>query len=469
MSQPSRRQTLAPHHEPLRVDVGYLGNLLGEVLRDQGGLELYEAVEEARLACISRREKGESPKTLLGDFSDLSVDQATLLVRAFATYFSLTNLAEQVHRTRRRRDYQFEERAQPGSLEAVFSSFKHIDPTRLRDAIDQLSITPVFTAHPTEAIRRTILKKEQRIARALVDRIEMPQRTPVEDHRITEQIRAEVGLIWQTAGQASTRPTVADEVEHILFFLTEVIYRVVPPFREKLEKVAAYYLGSGVVSEKPLVPVRFGSWVGGDMDGNPNVGADTVLATLRRQRSLILHKYRTEVRTLFEHLSQSDARVGISKAILEKTAEYKKQFPSTLGDIPARYHEMPYRSLLWMVWHRLGLTETQEAGGYPAPEALIDDLEIIDQSLTENQGARAGRHLVRRLLTRVRTFGFHLAMLDLRQDAELHRTVLAEYLGDEEFASRDAKERTRLLEEALEKPLKTQASPSEDLSKTLDV
>lgn len=466
----SRRPALAPVHEPLRADVGYLGDLLGGVLRDQEGDALFAAVEGARLAAIRRRERNEPLDPLREALSGLDVAGAASLVRSFSVYFSLTNLAEQVHRIRRRRDYQIEGAPQPGSLDAVFASFAAADRARVQDVLERLRIVPVLTSHPTEATRRTILKKEQRIARALVDRIEHTRRTPSEDRRITERIRNEIGLIWQTAEQASTRPTVADEVEHVLFFLTEVIYRIVPPFHETLEAAASRCLGGGPEASLPRPVIRFGSWVGGDMDGNPNVGADTLHATLARQRQLILQRYRTEVRRLFEHLSQSEIRVAVSEEVVERGRSYRNRFPDPAKRIPARYEDMPYRTLLWMVWHRLGATAGGTAAGYRGPPELVEDLECIERSLTENRGAGAGRALVRRLLVRVRTFGFHLATLDLRQDAGLHRDVIGRLLGDPEFPHRSLRARTEALEAALAASVKTAGGDDhETVARTLKV
>lgn len=468
-TQRLRDAAFPPVHEPLRVDVGFLGDLLGQVIRDQGGDTLFSAVETARHSAIHRRERDKPVAALAETLSGLDVAEATGLVQAFSIYFSLTNLAEQVHRIRRRRDYQLEGRPQPGSLEAVFASLADLDPARVREAMDRLNVVPVLTAHPTEATRRTLLKKEQRIARALVDRIEQPRRTPAEDRRIIERIRAEIGLIWQTAEQASIRPTVADEVEHVLFFLTEVVYRIVPPFREALDQAAANVLPTaGDGPGRPVV--RFGSWVGGDMDGNPNVGADTLIATLTRQRGLILQRYRAEVRELFEHLSQTEGRTEVADAVLARCRDYETRFPETAREIPARYADMPYRVLLWMVWHRLGLTRAQDPQGYTGPEDLIGDLERIDASLTTHHGARAGRARVRRLLIRVRTFGFHLASLDLRQDARVHREVLGQLLGDAQFPERSAGERTGILEAALGAPPAVgEVADEETVRRTLDV
>ena len=445
MSEPTRRPQLPPAHEPLHEDVSYLGNLLGQVLREQQGQELFDRVETVRHASIRRRTEGTPLDSLAELVAGLPLESANPLVQAFSVYFSLTNLAEQVHRIRRRRDYQLAGTLQPGSLDAVFDALAGADPQAVATALRDLCIFPVLTAHPTEATRRTILKKEQRIARALVDRLEQTRRTPHEDQRITQRIRSEIGLIWQTAPQATMRPSVADEVEHVLFFLTEVVYRIVAPFHEAMEEASARLPGVVYTASRPLL--CFGSWVGGDMDGNPNAGAETLTAALGRQRQMILGRYRAQVRGLFEYLSHSGERASFNPDVPARVAAYRELFPNAA--IPERYGDMPYRVLLWQIWHRLGLTESDAPGGYSHAAEMIHDLEVIERSLLENRGARAGRVQVRRLLLQVRTFGFHLATLDVRQDGRVHQDVVEELLGIAGYAAMPQSERTRHLEAAL--------------------
>ncbi len=440
--------------DPLREDVGLLGAVLGEVLREQGGRGLYERVEGARTSAIHRRETGGDLDGFAAALGGLRPDVAAELARAFSTYFSLTNLAEQVHRIRRRRDYQLFGGVQPGSLEAVLGDLasRGVDVDRMRELVARIEVVPVFTAHPTEATRRTILRKEQRIARALVDRIEHARRTPAEDRRLQDRIRMETTLIWQTAEQSTARPTVADEVEHVLFFLSEVVYRVVPAFYDALRDAVESAWGPQAATDLPCPLVRFGSWVGADMDGNPNVDAGTLVATLERQRHVVLERYRHEVRELFGHLSQTESRVAVDPRVDERLAAYRELMPDAVERLPDRYREMPYRTLLSLIWERLGSTLDDADHGYDGPDALLDDLDLVASSLERNRGRHAGLQLVRRLRLRVRTFGFHLATLDLRQDAEVHREVVGRLLGDPEFRARSPEDRTSAIEAALERP-----------------
>ncbi len=430
--------------------MGWLGGLLGDILREQGPPELFPTVEKARLAA-RRRHRGDARAEgeLAAVLRDLDPALALEVVRAFSAYFGLANMAERVHRIRRRVDYLRAGETQRGGFRAVLESLaaRGVTLAELRARLARLWVEPVFTAHPTEAVRRTLLKKDQRIARALVDRFHQASMAPGEIAAIGERIALEIASGWQTEEQLAEQPTVAEEVEHVLFFLSDVLYRIVPALHEELELAAQAVFGERLGLARPLV--RFGSWVGGDMDGNPNVGADTLRAALARHLELVLRQYRREVRVLFENLSQSVTRIRVDPAVPARVDEYRAILPDTWAEVPARYHEMPYRALLWLVSERLARKERGAPGGYRQPSEFRADLALIDASLSAHGGARAGRALVRRLLMRLDTFGFHLATLDVRQDAQVHRRVVGELLGRADFAALAARERTRLLAAAL--------------------
>ena len=369
------------------------------MLREQCGEEFFQLVERARRAAIAGADDD-----LHALVRDLPLADAETLIRAFGTYFEVINLAERIHRIRRRRDYLRDDAApQEGSLKAAGALLQQ-----------PLLIEPVFTAHPTEATRRTLLEKEQVIGRLLVERLD-PSLTPDEEHAALARIREEVTAAWQTDPHPSARPTVMDELENVLFYLTDVVYRIVPPFYEELEQAAGMPVQS---------VLRFGSWVGGDMDGNPNVGADTLLAALERQRELVLERYRRETAELSRRLSQSGARVGVSEEIRDRIAGYSGQFAKAFAAIPPRYYDMPYRVLLALMAARLDATRRNEPSGYAGASELEQDLQLIIASLRAHRGEHAGLFGVQRLLRRVETFGFHLATIDLRQHSQVHRAVL---------------------------------------------
>ncbi|HHQ48121.1 MAG TPA: phosphoenolpyruvate carboxylase [Acidobacteria bacterium] len=441
--------------ELLRRDVNMLGSLLGEVLREQGGELLFATVEGARLAA-RRRRKGDPPAAaeLAEILEGLDAGRAAEVVRAFSAYFALVNMGERVHRIRRRRAYLKTGKPQPGSLEAVLAGLAERGTAldRVREVLSRLRVEPVFTAHPTEAVRRTILAKEQRIARLLIDRMEKTGRTPQEDEILAARLREEVTTLWQTAEHPGTGRTVGDEVEHVLFYLTDVLYRVAPVLEESVDRAMASVYCTVRSREISRPILSFASWVGGDMDGNPNVGPETILATLARHRELILTRYADEVRELFQHLSQSTSRVGVDPEVLDRCRRYAEAAPEVDRRIPVRHRDMPYRMLLWHMWERLDSARNGagEVPPYRSAEELADDLAIIAASLEHNAGHNAGLFRVRRLERRLAIFGFHLATLDIRQDASVHRRTAAAILGDPAFPELPRAARTERLREALE-------------------
>lgn len=440
-----------PKDLPLRDDVSTFGALVGEMLREQGGAALFTAVETARRAAIARREGDARGEQALEEaLTALEPARAEELVRAFSTYFMVVNLVEKVHRIRRRRDYLRADVPQPGSLEESFGRLRRagVKLPEVLGLLASLAIEPVFTAHPTEATRRTLLEKQQAIARALVDRLD-PSMTPPEARAAMARIRAEVNSGWQTEEHARERPTVADEREHVLFYVTDVLYRVLPPFYEALEDALQAVWGEEARGIELPTLLRFASWVGGDMDGNPNVTARTLLESLARHRQLALVAYRRELVELAGDLSQSASRVGISEAIASRTAELAALFPEALNAVPARHRDMPYRVLLHLMSARLEATAADAANAYTHSEELAEDLRRIAESLAAHRGAEAGLFAVRRALRRVLTFGFHLLTLDVRQDSRVHRAVIGRLLAEPDWVSTPAAARAARLRQAL--------------------
>jgi len=449
-----RRQdiTFEEKDQSLRDDVRTLGAMVGDLIREQNGDELFELVEGARLRAIRRREGNEKPgEELKALVKNLDPRTASQLIRGFSTYFQMVNTAEKVHRIRRRRDYLRDVRIyQPGGLEDSLIKLKAsgMDIEGLQALLNSMSIEPVFTAHPTEATRRTILRKEQNIVRHLVDLLN-PSMTPQETAAALQNIRMLATTGWQTAEHPSEQMTVADELEHILFFLTDVLYRSMPPFYEDIRSAVNRVYGDE--SKKLEIPdlVHFASWVGGDMDGNPNVNAKTIRATLARQRSLILDLYFNECAAISAKLSQSVDCATFSQGMLDKIEEYRGIFQNAYHAVPARHREMPYRVFLRLIQQRLQSTYDDDIYPYERVEQLLEDIELIAESLSCNKGRHAGLFVVRRLLRRIRAFGFHMVTLDVRQDAEVHRKVVGECLGDEDWLERSANERAARIIDAI--------------------
>jgi len=433
---------------PLRADVSFLGSLVGEMLVEQHGAGLLQRVESVRKVAILRREENQhSTAELETVLSHLGAAEVPQLIQAFSSYLRMVNLAEKVHRIRRRRVYQRAgAAAQRGSLEAVIGDLcgAGIGPETLLVALNGLQIRPVFTAHPTEATRRTIQEKEYDIVLRLVERLN-PELTPDEEALIRQRIRAALTSAWQTRLVPHARPAVADELDNILFYLTDILYRVVPVFYETLAMALDGHCDLGKSRLPPNLILHFGSWVGGDMDGNPNVTAASIGETLARQRHVVIGKYLREVSRLGRYLSQTSSEIDVSEDVLQRLDGYARSLPAVSREIPERHRDMPYRCLLKWVAARLAATRKEGEGAYPTAAEFIDDIRAIEASLLENRGEHAGLFGVRRLLLRARTFGFHLMTLDVRQDAMVHRQAMAQWLADQHWLRRDAAERTRKL------------------------
>ncbi len=433
-----------PKDEPLREDVRRLGALVGETLREQGGDELFDRVEAARRGAIDRREAaGEQP---LFDEA-LPVGEAADLIRAFSLYFQIINLAEKTHRVRRRREYQkTPDTPQRGSFHDLTRRLAGdgVSLEEVSELLSQLSIEPVFTAHPTEATRRAILEKQQQIARRLTELFDFSA-TPPELRINAARIRSEVTGIWQTEAQPPTRPTVLGELEHVLYYLMDVIYRMVPYLYEEMEDALADAYGEAARSTSVPIFLRFASWVGGDMDGNPNVTAETLRAALARHRDALLERYGTELRRHARSLTQTTSRVGFDPRVLELNDRYGEQFPEVIAAISPRESDMPYRLLFRLLAARVEATAAGEARGYSGPDTLLDDLRVAAASLEANAAEHGGLFALRRTLRRVATFGFHLAGLDVRQDSLVHREVIASLLDDPQWLERPAAERAATL------------------------
>lgn len=422
---------------PLREDVRRLGSLVGDVLSEQLGAGFLAEVERVRRSAIARRQAAAPPDALAEALRGRSAERAEQLIRAFSTYFRVVNIAERVHRIRRHRDYQRTGAApQPESLRDVLGGLKSdgVDLDTLTRWLQRLDIEPVFTAHPTEAVRRSLLEKEQTIVRCLVADLD-GQRTPQERRTDEAQLRTALTAGWQTSEASSIRPSLQDEMEHVGYYLADPLYRVVPVFYETLADALTEVFGAQI--ELPRI-LRFASWVGGDMDGNPGVAATTIEATLRAQRGLILERYVAETAQLARLLSQTEERVQTSVAVRQRVADYRALLPEVAAAIRPRHADMPYRCLLTLMHARLLATLAGTEQGYPGADVFAADLALIAGSLHEHRGEHAGGFAVRRLQQRLRTFGFHLARLDVRQEAAVHRAALAAALDEPAFAEGDA-------------------------------
>jgi phosphoenolpyruvate carboxylase len=441
----NREPEFLPPDGPLREDVSRLGAMVGRMLAEQGGAAFFERVEQVRTAAIRRRREGASVDELAVSLAGLDAEHAEALARAFATYFQAVNTAERVHRIRRRRDYQREGSApQPESLLDVLGRLKAegVGADELLGWLDRLWIEPVFTAHPTEAVRRSLLEKEQAIVRSLIDGFDQ-HRTPQERKEDDDRIYMALSSGWQTAEASPVSPTVQDEHHHVGFYLANPIYRIVPALFESLaEALQTVY---GVAAKLPQL-LGFATWVGGDMDGNPNVGADTIAASLSTQRAHVIEHYVADVAGLARLLSQTEGRVAVDTHLQQRLDDYRARFPAAAQRVRPRHADMPYRCLLTVIGARLEAThDDSHPEGYTSVAELLDDLQLIVRSLVDHHGLHAGAYAVQRLIRRVRTFGLHLARLDVRQDSRVHDDALAALLDNAAWPQLEPEERTQQL------------------------
>jgi phosphoenolpyruvate carboxylase len=389
-------QQLAPddQHDALRRDVRLLGFLLGRVLVEQEGDEFLAAEERLRLASRDARGNGDTAAVRRVVDALSPADQARMQ-RAFGLYFQLANIAEQYHRVRRRRAYAAEERIARESLDEAFERIAGVPEEKRGRRLAHLSLELVLTAHPTEATRRTFLLAHVRIARLLARLDDADAR---EREEIETTLAEEITLMWQTDEVRHERRRVVDEIRHGLWFFESSLMHV----GEQL--LAAY---RRQLPDAPP-PFSFGTWIGGDLDGNPSAGAETITEALARARTLALGVYRAEVRALAVSLSSNRTLVGISPELDESIARDERELPEYTATIGRQNELEPYRRKLSFVWWRLG------NDGYRGPEELLGDLSVLQRSLRANGGARIADGGLAILARRVELFGFHIAKLDVR-------------------------------------------------------
>ncbi len=416
--------------EGLRQDVNLLGSLLGEVLREQGGEELFAAVEHVRKTAIALRSGGSAGQQEMADLlawaEEQPADRLLHVVRAFSVYFHLINLAEQHHRLRTLRE---RERAAPPlheSIEAALAALRarEVGPETVQTALRRLQVYPVLTAHPSETRRRTLLHHLEQAGR-LIAALDDRRLTERERSWLLEELRARITLIWQTAEARAERPSVLDEVRSTLAVLVGPIYEMAPAFWRALEAaLSRVYPELGLLEACSVL--RFGSWVGGDRDGNPAVTPAVTRAAVQLAHTAILRRYQDEVQRLGHDLSVSQRLVGAAAELLQSIDQDRE----ALGLQPVRaWADEPYRRKLGLIAERLRRTESGQPGAYASPDEFLSDLRQVQRSLETHRGGRIAAGALQDLIRRVELFGFHLAELEVRQHAARHAEAVAELLG----------------------------------------
>jgi phosphoenolpyruvate carboxylase len=409
---------------PLRRDVGSLGRLLGNIIKEQEGQALFAMVETLRTLSIAGRAGRSSIEDRIGMVRGVTVSEAARLAKAFAIYFELTNLAETNHRKRRRRATQLasDQQPQPGTFKGTLLRIRDagIPAASVLQALREVLVVPVFTAHPTEVARRTVLWKRQRIGILL----EELDHVPLADSRaldIQQDMTAEITGWWQSDEVRQASPTVFDEIQMGLDY-SEVLFETIPElYQEIAQSLHAVYASDVEPVSLPAV-VKFGSWIGGDRDGNPNVTAETTEYALTQARRTILLHYSTCLDELRRRLSSSKRRVEISPELQSRLDLYSKTLQCHTTDRP----DEPYRRLTSCMNYRLrmAMSAPQGSEAYQTAEDFVQDLTTMRDSLVQHRGERLARLLVDPLLQKLTTFGFHFYSLDLRQHARVHADAI---------------------------------------------
>jgi phosphoenolpyruvate carboxylase len=411
------------HGDPLQRDVKFLGDILDEVLLHEGGQALVNKVENIRSIAKSLRDE-HNPSVyaqLKEEMTNLQPPLRQNVIRSFSIYLQLVNIAEQTHRIRRRREYQHQsgELLQPGSLEDGVASLieNNISTDIVENALQTLSLELIITAHPTEATRRTVLQIHQRIAN-LLQQLDQPC-TKREKEDLEESLFNEITVLWQTDELRDHKLTVMNEVKNGLYYFDETLFDVLPQVHQDLEDLLVEKYGQNW--DVPTF-LRFGSWIGGDRDGNPNVTAAMTWKTLEQQRELALQKYKAALQVLMKRLSHSTKRIQVSEELLNSVEQETALFE---GQKKWRNEDEIYRCKVTIMLEKLEQCG-QSGAGYQSADELLRDIVMIEKSIKSHHPHGYALKMLRKLKRQVELFGFHLATLDIRNHSGEHESAIAE-------------------------------------------
>ncbi len=435
----------------LRSRVKLFGNLLGNILRDQEGGRVLVAVEALRKGYI-RLHKEENPykrEQLNRLIRKLNPTMLTHVVRAFSTYFSLVNIAEEAFQhQQRRRDVRANGPLWWGSFDHTIRQFYEdgVTPDELQALLDKLAYIPVITAHPTESKRRTIMEALRRIF-VTSERLDDPRLSRRERDDVTRLLQDQIQLLWKTDEVRVHRPQVRDEIRNGIFYFQDSLFQAIPKtyrfLENAIERVYGGDLAEGTTIRVPSF-LRFGSWIGGDRDGNPNVKPETTQFALRLQTRAVLLEYLSRITRLHLILTHSVLMCKPTDALMDSIADDRTYETAVFGDNPDRFKHEPYRRKLFVMRYRLEQNliavkrplqqreAIDNADGYAGEDELLNELYLIRDSLISHGDGNVANGELKDLIRLVETFGFFLLSLDLRQESSRHSSAVAELLSHAE-------------------------------------
>ncbi len=464
-----------------------LGDLLGEVIRDQVGEEGFQIVEHVRLTAKKIRDgDNKAEQDLMGFIESLTHDHRLIVIKAFSIYFQLNNLAEEWYRTSKNKFWDADPKdPRLDTFKAVMKQARqyHVHLAEFLELLKDVSLKPVWTAHPTEARRLTTLITLQDIFN-LIARLRTEKMSPMEEKFLKSRLKEKITILWQSDDFRHIKPTVLDEVRSILYYFDASVFDVVPELYRtlKMHIISTYHdeMDLGTLIDLPPL-LHFGSWVGGDRDGHPGVTATVTIQALLLHKRTCLRKYLTKIKTLLKDFSMSLNNISISKELQESIQEDELSFPK-FAEISRKLNEHePYRRKLDFIRIKLENTlehveRTAEQVGlgrtlvgtrdttfvppeiktfYRTSKEFIEDLLVIRKSLLQNKGKAIAEGTLEDLIVQAKVFRFYLASLDIRQDSAVHEQALGEIfqrVGLPSLKDLDDSEKTKILLSELENP-----------------
>jgi phosphoenolpyruvate carboxylase len=434
-------------HAALRDDVRLLGELLGDILKELGSPRLFHFVEQIRqLSKIARSGEIDAYRMMNATLESMSIEDAIPVARAFSHFLNLANIAEQHHRIRRSRDYQLENaRPQSGSFDETFQWLlqEGITPEHLHQSICDQFIELVFTAHPTEIQRRTLIRKCNRVAALLAER-DRSDLTTDELQQNEWALKREIAAIWLTEEVRKTNPTPLEEARWGHILIEETLWEVVPAFLRTLDRTLQEYTGQALPQES--VVVRFGSWMGGDRDGNANVTAEVTYQTCITARMLAADFYIRDIDQLFDELSMTLCSDALRKEV-GQTA--KEPYRALLQRVKERF--MRTREFLdELLQNPLSSTSAEwDSQLFFKKQQLIEPLQLCYRSLVESGAGLLAEGTLTDVIRRVHCFGLTLGKLDLRQEASRHTEAVAAITGQKDYGQWEEQKKQEFLLQAI--------------------